>query len=160
MHSSLPGDDLDGFPCKSGEHRIGLFLIEDHVLESRQALLELGLSGRVLCDGIDQLHRVEFRLLGWIFQQHDDLIQLVQIVDLHLSLLHLSQRGQGTSGGRTHRADFVSQHLTKRLDAASLDAVVLANSLVADGTQVDGRQLADVLVRGLQVRVEIFESIG
>jgi hypothetical protein len=41
-----------------------------------------------------------------------------------------------------------------------LDAVVLANSLVADGAQVDGRKLTDVLVLGLQVRVEILESIG
>ena len=41
-----------------------------------------------------------------------------------------------------------------------MDAVVLANSLVADGAQVDGRKLTDVLVLGLQVRVEIFEGIG
>jgi len=41
-----------------------------------------------------------------------------------------------------------------------LDAVVLANSLVADGAQVDGRKLTDVLVLGLQVRVEILEGIG
>ena len=41
-----------------------------------------------------------------------------------------------------------------------MDAVVLANSLVADGAQVDGRKLTDVLVLGLQVRVEILESIG
>jgi hypothetical protein len=41
-----------------------------------------------------------------------------------------------------------------------LDAVVLSNSLVADGAQVDGRKLTDVLVLGLQVRVEILESIG
>ena len=49
-----------------------------------------------------------------IIEKIDDLIELVEVVDLHLAFFVLSEGGESTCGSGSHIGDLVSEHVAKR----------------------------------------------
>ena len=93
-----------------------------HLLEFLECLLEL-LAGRwVFSTGGNQLDRVEPSLLIKVIQELNDLVKLVEVVDLNLSFLELSERGEGAHSTGSDLEDLISEHVTERRNRLSIDS--------------------------------------
>ena len=110
----------------SRDQGVVFFLDLDHVLELGEALLELFLGWGVLTHVADQLHGVQAGLVVLVVQQRDDLVQLVEVIDLHLALLVLSKRCQSSCRGSSHFRNRICQHHGKWRDRVFFDGLLLS----------------------------------
>lgn len=130
------------------------------LLQLRQALLELLFGWRVLADVADELDGVEAGLGVGVVEQLDDLVELIQVKYLHLALLILCQRAECAGSRSAHAVDFVGEHFAEWLDGTGFNSLLLPNSIVADGSQVHGGHLANLVVLGLEVLVQVLQDVA
>lgn len=73
-----------------------LLFLENQFLKLREALLELLFGWRILSDGVDQLNSVQSGLIALIVKESNDFVQFVQVINLNLALLLLSEGGESS----------------------------------------------------------------
>ena len=105
------------------------------------------------------MNAVKFGLVLDIVQEHDDGVQFVQIVDLNLAFLYLSEGGQGTDGRSSHLGNLISEHFAKRGDGASLKSSHLANLIITDGSKRLSSQTSDITVCRTKVIIQTLEHM-
>lgn len=69
---------------------------------------------RVLAHSTDQLHGVETGLITLVVEKGNDLVQLVQVINLNLSLFLLGEGSKSSGGGSPNVGDRVCEHPTQR----------------------------------------------
>ena len=119
-----------------GHQRVFVFLLRHQLFQLGEALLEFLFGGRILAHCANQLDGVQSSLVTVIVEQLDDLIELVQIVNLHFSLLLLGEGGQRSGRSGPHLGNFVRKHDAKRFDGSSFDGLFLSQRVVGNRSNV------------------------